>query len=179
MATSLLNPPSGPSLARQHYRGQTRARRAALRVVRIFIYAAMLGLAITGWYLAKRGFGRQWRYQVVEELRKRGVEASVERLTLDPFHGLIAQNVRIYDFKSRENTLAVINRVALDINYAALFHHKPFLNALEIRDAQLRLPSPTGAAAPAQAQLTKVRAHIYFPPEQIYVSEAEGVFCGV
>ena len=35
--------------------------------------------------------------RVVEELQKRGIEASVRRLTLDPFRGLIAQDVRIYD----------------------------------------------------------------------------------
>src|SRR4029079_13510375 len=27
--------------------------------------------------------------------------------------------------------------------------------------------------------LTNLRAHIYFPPEQIYVSQAEGIFCGI
>src|SRR6516164_5439482 len=29
------------------------------------------------------------------------------------------------------------------------------------------------------AQLTNLRAHIYFPPEQIYVSQAEGIFFGI
>lgn len=179
MATSLLNAPRGPSFARQHYRGRARARRLALRLVRMFAYVAIIALAITGWYLAKRGFGQEWRYQLVEELRKRGVEASVGRLTLDPFRGLIAQNVRIYDFKSRNNTLALINQVALDINYAALFHHQPFLNALDVRDAHLTLPLSTEAGAVAKAELTEFRAHIYFPPEQIHVSEASAVFCGV
>ena len=27
--------------------------------------------------------------------------------------------------------------------------------------------------------LTNFRAHVYFPPEQIYVSQAEGIFCGI
>ena len=30
-----------------------------------------------------------------------------------------------------------------------------------------------------QHRITRFRAHIYFPPEQIYVSQAEGIFCGV
>src|SRR5258708_36398678 len=88
-----------------------------------------------GWYLAKRGFGRQWRYLVVEELHKRGVEASVGRLTLDPFRGLIARNVRIFDYNNHENTLALINEVSLDINYASLIHRESFLNALDVRNA--------------------------------------------
>lgn len=179
MATSLLDAPKGPSLARLHYRQRTRARRTALRILRLFIFVGAIGLLIAGWYLAKRGFGRQYRDKLVAELHKRGVEASIGRLTLDPFRGLIAQNVRVYDFKKRENTLAVIDQVALDINYAALLHHQPFLNALDVRDAQLTFPLGTGAGAAGRAELRKFRAHIYFPPEQIFVSEAEGMFCGV
>jgi hypothetical protein len=138
-----------------------------------------IGLALGGWYLARKGFGRQWRYRVVEELHKRGVEASIQRLTLDPFRGLVARNVRIFDYKNRENTVAVISEIALDINYAALFHRQPFLNALDVRNAQIIFPiSATDPKAP-KAQLTRFRAHIYFPPEQIYVSQAEGIFCGV
>ena len=60
------------------------------------------GLVAGGWYVAKKGFSRNWRNKVVEELHKRGVEVSVRRLTLDPFRGLIARDVRIYDYKKRE-----------------------------------------------------------------------------
>jgi len=97
-------------------------RRVAAIVGRLAILAAILIFGSTGWYLAKRGFGRQWRYRVVEELHKRGVEASVGRLTLDPFRGLVAKNVRIFDYKNRENTLVLISEISLDINYAALIH---------------------------------------------------------
>jgi hypothetical protein len=147
--------------------------------VRFFLFAMIFALAWSGWYLAKRGFGRQWRDRVVEELHKRGVEASVRRLTLDPVRGLIAQDVRIFDFNNRENTLAVISEVALDINYAALLHHQPFLNALDVRGAELTIPTPLAGMTAPKAQITKFRAHIYFPPEQIYVSQAEGMFCGL
>jgi len=147
--------------------------------MRLLIVALISALLGGGWYLAKKGFGRQWRLRVVEELRKRGVEASVRRLTLDPFHGLVAQDVRIYDYKHRENTIARISEVALDINYAALLHHQPFINALDVRNAQLTLPLAETKDKPNQAQLKNFRAHIYFPPEQIYVSQAEGLLCGV
>src|SRR5207244_6066479 len=87
-----------------------------------------------GWYLAKKGFGRKWRGLVVEELHKHGVEASVRRLTLDPFRGLVARDVRIFDYKKRENTVAEISRISLDVNYAALLQRQHFLNAIDIRN---------------------------------------------
>jgi hypothetical protein len=164
---------------RRRRRKATWAHRIAVSFVRLVVLVVILGIGGGGYYLAKRGFGRQWRYRVVEELHKRGVEASIGRLTLDPFRGLIAKNVRIFDYKNRENILALISEVSLDINYAALIHHEPFLNALDVRDAQIILPFKTADEKGDRAVLTNLRAHVYFPPEQIYVSQAEGIFCGI
>ena len=146
------------------------------RFLAVIALSAVLG---SGWYLSKKGFGREWRHRVVEELHKRGVEASVGRLTLDPFRGLVAKDVRIFDYKKRENTLARVSEISLDINYAALIHHQPFLNALDVRNAQITLPLKSPEGEVKQVQLKNFRAHIYFPPEQIYVSQAEGIFCGM
>jgi hypothetical protein len=156
-----------------------RRRRIARILVRLAILAMIAGVVGGGYYLARRGFGREWRYVVVDELHKRGVEASIGRLTLDPFRGLVARNVTIFDYKNRENTLALINEVSLDINYAALIHNESFLNALDVRDAQITLPLRTANGKGEKVRLTNFRAHIYFPPEQIYVSQAEGIFCGI
>jgi hypothetical protein len=163
----------------QQRRKSSWTHRIAVTFVRLVILGVILGIGGGSYYLAKRGFGRQWRYRVVEELHKRGVEASIGRLTLDPFRGLVAKNVRIFDYKNRENTLARISEVSLDINYAALIHHEPFLNALDVRDAQIILPFKTADEKGDRAVLTNLRAHVYFPPEQIYVSQAEGLFCGI
>jgi hypothetical protein len=175
---SLLEP-TPPSLARQFYRRRAKAHRSGARALRLFLFVTICGLAWSGWYLAKRGFGRQWRDRVVAELHKQGVEASVRRLTLDPVRGLIAQDVRIFDYKNHENTLAVISEIALDINYAALLHHQPFLNALDVRGAELTIPTRLEKPGAPSPRITHFRAHIYFPPEQIYVSQAEGIFCGL
>jgi AsmA-like C-terminal region len=174
---STLEPPK--TIARPRAPQSTLAHRLGVSVVWLLVVALISTLIGGGWYLAKKGFGQQWRSRVVEELHKRGVEASVRRLTLDPFRGLVAQDVRIFDYKHHEKTLALISEVSLDINYAALLHHQPFLNALDVRNAELTLPFATPEGKTGQAQLEQFRAHVYFPPEQIYVSQAEGVFCGV
>src|SRR5213592_577265 len=107
--------------------------RVAVNLGRLLLLVTILAILGGGWYLAKRGFGRQWRYRVVEELHKSGVEASIGRLTLAPIRGLVAKNVRILHYNNLENTLARISEVSLDINYAALNHHEPFLNALDVQ----------------------------------------------
>jgi hypothetical protein len=174
---AVLEPPQVRSSTK--YRKRTWRRRIVLSVLRLAILVVMFGSIGGGYYLARRGFGRQWRHRVVEELHRQGVEADIGRLTLDPFRGLIARNVRIFDYKNRENTLARISEVSLDINYAALIHRQPFLNALDVRDAQITLPLKVGEGKADKVQLTNFGAHVYFPPEQIYVSQAEGILCGI
>jgi hypothetical protein len=174
---AVLEPPQVRSSTQ--YRKRTWRRRIVLSVLRLAILVVMFGSIGGGYYLARRGFGRQWRHRVVEELHRQGVEADIGRLTLDPFRGLIARNVRIFDYKNRENTLARISEVSLDINYAALIHRQPFLNALDVRDAQITLPLKVGEGKADKVQLTNFGAHVYFPPEQIYVSQAEGILCGI
>src|SRR5437773_3006869 len=45
------------------------------------------------------------------------------------------------------------------------------------RSVTLPLKGPQGKTE--QPQLRRFHAHIYFPPEQIFVSQAEGILCGV
>lgn len=155
------------------------ARRFAISALRFAVVLTIAAVIVGGWYLARKGFGGRTRARIVEELHRRGVEASIGRLKLNPFRGLVARNVRIFSYQDRSHTLAFISEIVLDINYAAFFHHQPFLNALDIRNAEVTLPLKTSQGKIDQPQLRKFHAHIYFPPEQIYVGQAEGLFCGI
>ena len=179
MPPSVLDLPPRRKVARSFYRRWTWRGQLIASGTRLLIVLLLGVLVWGGWYLANKGFGRQWRTTVADELRKRGVEASVRRLTLDPFRGLVAQDVRIYDFKNRDKTIAVISELSLDINYAALLHRQSFLNAIDIRNANVTFPNPGGDPRAPKASLKAFRAHVYFPPEQIFISQAEGIFCGV
>src|SRR5216684_1507466 len=160
-------------------RPSTFAHPLARSIFRLAIVILIAAAISGGWYLARKGFSGRTRARIVEELHRRGVEASIGHLTLNPFRGLVARNVRIFSYRDRTNSLAFINEIVLDINYAAFFHHQPFLNALDIRNAEVTLPLKAAQGQKEQPQLRKFHAHIYFPPEQIFVSQAEGILCGV
>jgi hypothetical protein len=160
-------------------RQSTFARRLAISVLRFAIVLAVAAGISGSWYMARKGFSGRTRTRIVEELHRRGIEASIGHLTLNPFRGLVARNVRIFSYQDRTHTLAFVSEIVLDINYAAFVHNQPFLNALDIRNAEVTLPLKTSEGKIELPQLRKFHAHIYFPPEQIYVSQAEGIFCGV
>ena len=173
----VLEEPQTESAAQD--RQPTFAWRLAISSLRLAVVLAIAAAIGGGWYMGRKGFGAQTRARIVEELHRRGVEASIGHLTLNPFLGLVARNVRIFSYQDRNHTLAFVSEIVLDINYAAFFHNQPFLNALDVRNAEVTLPlkGPEGKAE--QPQLRKFHAHIYFPPEQIHVSQAEGIFCGI
>ena len=56
---------------------------------------------------------------------------------------------------------------------------QPFLNAFDIRNSNLTIPLPPTPGQVANAEIKNFRAHVYFPPERIEVSQAEGIFCGI
>src|SRR5437588_10816279 len=110
---AVLEPPQIRPFTR--FRKRTWGKRIALSLLRLTILAAIVALIGGGYYLARPGFGREWRYRVVEELPKRGVEAVIGRLTLDPLRCSVARNVRVFDYKDGENTLALITYVSVDV----------------------------------------------------------------
>ena len=69
-----------------------------------------------GWYVYNRGFSRKWREQLAAELRRRGLDFTATRLTLNPFEGLVAEDAHLYLLDAHHTPLLYINRVAVDIS---------------------------------------------------------------
>src|SRR2546430_15210208 len=75
--------------------------RSILRLAIVLIIAAAIS---GGWYLARKGFGGHTRARIVEELHRGGVEASIGRLTLNPFPGLGPRDGPLFTHQSRPPT---------------------------------------------------------------------------
>lgn len=157
----------------------TRPRGLARSALRFLIAVCCGALVWGGWYITKRGFSRSWRQFVISEFRKRGVDVSIQRLTLDPFHGVVAQDVEIVDSHDTSRALAVINRLILDINYSNLIRGKPFLDAVDLHNARLALPVDAADNDSPTIRVSGLNARLLFPPHQIYVPQAEADLYGI
>lgn len=151
------------------------------RLAALGILLALLGgLLWCGWYVYNRGFTRKWRGELAAELRRRGLDFSARRLTLNPFEGLTAENVRIYLLDEQHTQLMYVDRVAVDIDLVAFIRQKPFLNSLDLRGARLTLPvdmaSPQGAR---KLKFRRISAKIDFLPDELRLSQADGEFYGL
>ncbi len=151
------------------------------RLTALAVVLALLGgLFWSGWYVYNRGFTRKWRAQLAAELRHRGLDFSARRLTLNPFEGLTAENVRIYLLDEQHTQLIYVDKVAVDIDLVAFIRHKPFLNSLDLRGARLTLPvDMAGPQGARKLKLRRLSAKIDFLPDEVRVSQADGEFYGL
>ena len=145
-------------------------------VIFTLLAAALLGC---GWYVYNKGFTKKWRTFVSEEFRKRGVELTLRKLTLDPVRGVIAQEVKVFDAPDQKRTLAVIDDMRLVINWANLIRGKTFLDALDLRDARLSLPLDPKDLRGPKVDITRLSGRLMLPPEQVYLSNLEAELYGI
>ena len=150
--------------------------RRVLLLLLALLLAALLG---AGWYAYDKGLTGKWRGLVKREFRKRGVELELSRLTLDPVRGLVAREVRVFETRERRRTLAIIDEMVLQVNYANLIRGRAFLDALDLRDAHLSLPLDPAKPRGQRLEIAKLNARLYLPPQQIYLANAEAEILGV
>jgi hypothetical protein len=135
--------------------------------------------AFTAYYVYDKGFGRKWRALLAKEFHRYGLEISVRRLTLDPFRGLVAKDLEIYESDQRLTVLARISDVSLDINYGNLMQQESALNAVDLHDATLSIPLDPSHPGYGRAQITGLHSLIYFLPGRIEVRQASGDAYGI
>ncbi len=186
--SELYNPPAAVELAVSVFEDPPttiplmppRAKQWFWRVTVLLALAVLGGFLWAGWYVYYRGFTRKWRAQLAAELRSRGLDFSASRLTLDPFNGLVAEKAQLYLLDERHTHLMSIGRAAVDIDFLKLIQKKPFLNSLDLRGAQLRVPVDLGDRnGPETFLLRHFQAKLIFLPGEVQITQAEGKLRGI
>jgi hypothetical protein len=149
-----------------------------MRPGKFFLGLLLATLVWTAWYGSKRGFTRSVREAVFAEFRQHGVEITFKKLTLDPFRGLVARDVTLFDAADRRQVLAQIDQAVLSVDLSRFARGRRLLTALELRDARLSLPigSPESGTTPLQVE--QLRARLFFQNKQVRVEQAEARVIG-
>jgi len=148
------------------------------RFAQFLLVLALAALLGTGWYGYERGFTRRWRESVFTEFRRHGIEVTFRKLTFDPFRGLVAREVTLFDTTDRRRTIAEIDHAVLSVDLGKLARGRPFLTSLELRDTRLSLPLETFQSQRQTPRSPKSRARLYFPNKQVHVAQADAKVLG-
>ena len=132
-----------------------------------------------GVYAWDQGFTRKWRTLIAKELAKHGLRAEIGRLTLDPVEGLTARDVKLFDMLHRDQHLADIDRISLDVDVARLVNQEDFLRTLHLQKADVSLPVDPSDPRSEWVTIADLNARLIFQENTIEIARAEGVVSGI
>lgn len=149
------------------------------RFLQIMLVLLLLSGGGFAWYLNQRGFSQSWREWIVRELRDRGAEVSFSKLTVEPFRGLVARDVRLYATPERKKVLAHVDEMLIEANYAHAARGEPFIEALTLVEASAQLPiDPTKPDGPA-FHVRKLNTRLLLTQNDLLVSRLDAEVDGV
>lgn len=112
-----------------------------LRLLFVLTVGLGFGLVVGGlYYLNQSGVNEQWRNQIAGELENLGIIADFERLSISPTKGLLAQGVKIYADKDREEVIARLEHLVIDVDKTKLMRGKVRVNQVALKKAAVSLP---------------------------------------
>jgi len=148
------------------------------RILQALLFLLCAFTLWAAWYGAKRGLTRSWRERVFAEFRAQGIEITFNKLTADPFHGFVAREVSIFDANDHQRILATIDRLTLNIDWSRLIKKRPFVSALELRNARLSLPLDRRNPESKRVEITHLQARLLMPEKQVRLVHAEARLLG-
>ncbi len=138
-----------------------------------------LAAAVLARYCYTTWFEPTLREFVIAEFQKRGFRTAIGRITINPFAGVVAHEVRLLgDREGTPKLIASVNRVSLAIDWAALSRNETFIDHLEIRKAEVNIPSGAPSRSPDYV-LRNLHARLIVEPSQIRLSQARWNFRGI
>ncbi len=139
----------------------------------------LVGAVWLGFYAWDQGFTKKWRGLIARELAKHGLRADIGRLTLDPVEGLTARDVKLFDVTHRDQHLADIDRISLDIDVARLVNQQDFLRTIHLQNADVALPVDPGDPKSEWLTVRGLNARLVIQQDRIEIAKAEGQISGI
>lgn len=155
------------------------SRQRLRRIFQVFLALLCATTLWAAWYGAKRGLTRSWRERIFAEFRAQGIEITFNKLTADPFHGFVARNVSIFDANDHQRLLAEIDHLTLNIDWSRLIKKRPFVSALELRNARLSLPLDRRNPQSTRLDIRHLQARLLLPEKQVRLVHAQASVLGL
>ena len=144
--------------------------RAVLVVLFIVLPAAII-------YLREVGLGFGLKERIASALGGDSFRTEIGRLSIDPFSGLIARNVEVWETGETRN-LARIERVVVSVSFSDLLAGRVTIDHLQLDETDVSIPIGTNPDAP-RLNVRGVSAELFIAADQVRISSLEGQVQGV
>ncbi len=128
-----------------------------------------------GLYLNTTAFHERWHGFVTGELAQHGVHLNFEHLTINPFGGLVAEGVKVFNDASKQHIVASVDRLNLDVDFGSLVEGKVKIDGLELLHASMALPVDPERPDLTVIKLKDLSARALLEGRQLDIRHAEGL----
>jgi len=147
-----------------------------------FLIVCVLATCLIVWagiYARKQGFTESWRNAIEAEFQKRGYHVNIGKLTLGAFRGLVAEDVRFFQDADRQEELAFLDDVHLDVDLSQILSKRVSVNSLDVEDASLWLPLDPAKPRQRQFRVSDLSGRVVITESMIEILEAEASVAGL
>ncbi|HEY1049919.1 MAG TPA: hypothetical protein VGE39_09200, partial [Prosthecobacter sp.] len=151
-----------------------------LRLLRRFLLFVLTSFLLAGGvYVSTGAFRTRWHGFVTGELGRMSVHLDFESLTLNPFGGLVAREVKIYNDATHQHLVAAVDRLNLGVDFAPLLEGKVKVKSLDLTHANVALPVDPERPDLTVVELKDFHAKMFLEEDRLDIRQAEGVLAGI
>lgn len=142
---------------------------------RLLLFLAASFVLAGGMYLNTTAFHERWHGFVTGELAQHGVHLNFEHLTVNPFGGLVAEGVKVFNDASKQQVVASVDRLNLDVDFGSLVEGRVKIDGLELLHASMALPVDPERPELTVIELKDLSARALLVERQLDIRHAEGL----
>jgi hypothetical protein len=146
------------------------------QILILLILSGMVGGLL---YVLSGAFHERWKSFVVGQLEQRGVHVDFERLGFDLSGGVVARNLKFFNDSGKEQLLASLDLVKVELNFGQLLRGKAQVEGLELEEANVALPVDPERPDLTVIELKNFNARVFLREQRLQVVHAIGEVEGV
>jgi AsmA-like protein len=145
-----------------------------------FIIVLVVLLVLSLGYLHFYGFPDFLKEALIGRLRQAGYSAQFGSIRLDLFRGFVASEATFADARAPEQPLAQIDELEMRFNLRRLIHKQNPIQAIQIANAVIAVPTPPDENGPAKFTASDAYATFELSDDgSVRVDRLTGVYCGI
>ena len=146
--------------------------------IRAFLFVLFVCLPAGIIYLREVGLGYGLKERVAAALGSSGFQTEIGKLTVDPFKGLVAENVVVRDTAARDRDVARIEHLVVSVNFADLLAGRVTIDQVDLDETDVSIPLGKEPDSP-RLEVDGVSAELSLQGDLLRVGSLEGRVQGI
>jgi hypothetical protein len=146
--------------------------------IRLFLFLLFICLPAAIIYVREIGISDEWKERVAAALSGEGFQTQIGRLAIDPFKGLVAENVVVRETSEEHRDFARLEHLVVSLNLADLLSGHVTIDQLQLDETNVSIPLGRQPDS-ARLEVDDVSAELSLVGDQLRIGSLEGRVQGI